>query len=241
MEVGTIETIEPLEEDEKKKPRTRLTGGGGPSGSGGNGGGGGGGDNHNDEPREDVQQFIPQKSRLITGFLLVAVMMTFAGLIMAYVFTQTNGALEWRPFSLPVFVWISTGLILASSVTYHIAKTAFDRNEQVKAKQWLIVTTVLGATFISSQIMAWTELVQRGLYWQSNPYAGFFYILTALHAVHVLGGIIALGSVILRSWIPTSDENELLRRRTLANVTGWYWHFMGGLWVVLFVLLGFWK
>lgn len=241
MEIGTIETVE-LPDEEEKKPRSRMTSGGGSPGKGGNnGGGGGGGDRNDGDAEESVQEFIPQKSRLITGFLLVAVLMTFSGLIAAYVVIATNGAVEWSPFDLPIPVWISTALILISSITYHIAKKAFDDNEQPKAKKWLVVTTALGGTFISSQILAWTELVRRGMYVQSNPYAGFFYILTALHAVHVLGGIIALGSVILRSWIPTADENELLRRRTLAGVTGWYWHFMGGLWVVLFLLLGFWK
>jgi cytochrome c oxidase subunit III len=245
MNIGTIETVDlPDEEEKKKKPRTRLTGGSGPSGKGGGkngGGGGGGGDRPNDEPVEEVPQFVPQKSRLITGFLLIAVMMTFAGLIAAYVVIATNGVVEWRPFDLPIFVWISTGLILTSSITYHLAKRSFDRNDQEWARKWLIVTTVLGATFISSQLVAWLSLVQRGLYLYSNPYAGFFYVLTGLHAIHVLGGIIALGSIFLRAWVKTSNEDELLRRRTMANVVGWYWHFMGALWVVIFVLLGFWR
>jgi cytochrome c oxidase subunit 3 len=240
MEIGTIETIE-LPDEEKKKPRSRMTGGsGGPAGGGGKNNGGGG-DRNDDSAEEAVQGFIPQKSKLIVGFLLVAVLMTFSGLIAAYVVIATNGAIEWKPFNLPIPVWISTGLILVSSITYHIAKKSFDDGDQARARKWLLVTTVLGGTFISSQILAWTELARRGMYVQSNPYAGFFYILTALHAVHVLGGIIALGSVILRSWNETSNEEELLRRRTLAGVTGWYWHFMGALWVVLFLLLGFWK
>lgn len=240
MEIGTIETIELPDEEENKKKRSGLTGTG-PSGGGGKNNGGGGGDRNDDQAEEDTQAFIPQKSKLITGFLLVAVFMTFAGLIAAYVVIATNGAIEWKPFNLPIPVWISTVLILISSITYHIAKTSFDGNDQPKARKWLLITTALGGTFISSQILAWTELVRRGMYVQSNPYAGFFYILTALHAVHVLGGIVALGSVLLRSWNETSNDDELLRRRTLAAVTGWYWHFMGGLWVVLFLLLGFWR
>lgn len=245
MDIGTVETLNtPEEEQEKKKSRTRLTSGSGPSGKGGgnNGGGGGGGDRPNEEPEEETrQQFIPQKSRLITGFLLVAVLMTFAGLIAAYVVISTNGVVEWQPFNLPVFVWISTIIILVSSITYHLAKVAIEKNEQDAARRWLIITTVLGATFISSQLMAWLALVQRGLYLYSNPYAGFFYVLTGLHAIHVLGGIIALGSIFLRAWMHSADEEELLRRRTMANVVGWYWHFMGALWLVLFVLLGFWR
>jgi cytochrome c oxidase subunit 3 len=118
---------------------------------------------------------------------------------------------------------------------------AVDRNDQPAAKKWFIATTALGATFISSQMLAWVALSARGLYMQGNPYAGFFYILTAVHAVHVLGGITALGAILLRSWNPTERRAEIARRQTLAQVVGWYWHFMGFLWLVLFVLLGFWK
>ena len=76
---------------------------------------------------------------------------------------------------------------------------------------------------------------------QSNPYAGFFYILTAVHAVHVIGGIIALGYIVLRTWNETASETELLRERHISNAVGWYWHFMDGLWLVLLSLLGFYK
>ncbi len=65
--------------------------------------------------------------------------------------------------------------------------------------------------------------------------------ITAVHAVHVLGGIAALGSILLRAWYPTESPSEIVKRRTIAQVVGWYWHFMGVLWLALFVLLGFWK
>jgi cytochrome c oxidase subunit 3 len=132
-------------------------------------------------------------------------------------------------------------LILSSSVTYKIAQTALDRDNQGKAKTWFLATTVFGGMFIASQLLAWFELVRRGVYVQSNPYAGFFYILTAVHALHVIGGIIALGSIVLRTWRRTSSDVELTKRKQISNAVGWYWHFMDGLWLVLLFLLGFWK
>jgi len=177
----------------------------------------------------------------LTGFLLLVVAMTFGGLMAAYVVLATNRSLEWQPFALPIQVWISTAIIIASSATYHIAKIKLDRDQREMAKNWFIVTTILGAAFISSQILSWLELTKRGLYMQGNPFAGFFYILTAVHAVHVAGGIVALGSVLLRVWHPTSNEEAILKRRSIAQVVGWYWHFMGGIWIVLFLLLGFWQ
>ncbi len=181
------------------------------------------------------------KSRVLTWFLLLVVLMTFGGVVSAYIVIATNGVLEWRPFDLPLQVWISTAIILGSSVTYIVAERSIGLERQGKAKSWLLATTILGAAFVSSQILAWMELAKRGIYVQSNPYAGFFYILTGLHAVHVAGGIIALGCVVLMTWDRGKFVSAVDRTKEIATAVGWYWHFMGGLWVVLFTLLGFWK
>lgn len=239
MEIGTAEII-----DDIPKPKPRLSGLSGGSNSSNGGGynpGGGGSDGPDKDNDLQSDRFIPDKSRILTVFLLLVVLMTFGGLIAAYIVIATNGVAEWKPFDLPVQVWFSTALIVISSFTYHFGKIAVERNEQPVAKKWFSITTILGAAFVSSQILVWVTLNSRGFYVQSNPYAGFFYILTAVHAVHVLGGITALGSVLLRSWYPTENPANIARRAALAQVVGWYWHFMGGLWIVLFVLLGFWK
>jgi cytochrome c oxidase subunit 3 len=238
MKVGTAEIIDKTEE-EKRRRSGLFTGPGSSNGGGGNNGGGG--DGPDGEPPNLKQRFNSEKLRVLTFFLLLAIMMTFGGLMAAYVVIATNGVAEWQPFRLPVQVWISTALIVASSVTYHFGQKAVERNIHAAAKNWLIATTVLGAAFISSQIMAWIALTNRGFYMSGNPYAGFFYILTAVHAVHVIGGISALGSVLLRAWTPTEDPDRVNRRAAIAKVVGWYWHFMGALWIVLFILLGFWK
>src|SRR5205085_3703871 len=101
--------------------------------------------------------------------------------IAAYIVIATNNVAEWKPFALPVQVWISTVIIFASSIAYHLAQSSIERNNQDAAKRWLIVTTALGAAFISSQVMAWIALSNRGFYLSGNPYAGFFYVLTAVH------------------------------------------------------------
>lgn len=238
MEIGTADIVEEAIQPKQRRP----SGTGGPNrpdDGGRRGPGGPGGDRPDEDDAAD--RFVPDKSRIFTGFLLLVVIMTFGGLIAAYLVIATNNVAEWRPFDLPIQVWLSTAIILASSVTYHVGKLATERNDQPTAKRWFIATTVLGAAFISSQILAWIELNQRGLYVSGNPYAGFFYILTAVHAVHVIGGVAALGSILLRVWYPTSNEDELLRRRSTAQVVGWYWHVVGALWIVLFILLGFWK
>lgn len=246
MKVGTIETAA---EEKKRKSLTNLSGGFGSNGGNknrGGGGGGGGGSNGGGSDRDDdftgeAEPYLSNKFRMAMWFLLLAVMMTFGGLISAYIVVATNGVLEWKPFDLPVQVWISTALIIASSGAYQIAQSALKADRQQRARNWFTATAVFGGMFIASQILAWFELVRRGVYMQSNPYAGFFYILTAVHAAHVIGGIAALGYIVLRTWQATASDEELIRRKQISNTVGWYWHFMDGLWIVLVLLLGFWK
>ena len=150
MKIGTIDTIDDAEK--ARKPSLGRAGGSRPGGNkgGGRGPGGGGSDGPKDDDQEvDPQRFVPGKSRILTGFLLVVVTMTFGGLIAAYIVIATNNVAEWQPFSLPLQLWISTAIILASSVTYHLGKNAIVRNEQAGAKKWMLATTVLGAMFIS--------------------------------------------------------------------------------------------
>lgn len=205
--------------------------------------GGSGGDPDGSDPYEVLQPKGPtsEKSRILTGFILLVVAMTFAGLFGAYVVIATNGALEWRPFALPFQVWLSTLFIVLSSVTYHLGKLAVDKSEYQTARKWMLATTALGGTFIASQLLVWIQLRSMGLYLEGNPYTGFFYILTAMHAIHVIGGIIALGSVLLSLGSTSVSAGRAERIGSIANVVGWYWHFMGAIWIVMLALLGFWR
>ena len=239
MKVGTIETFE----EKKRRRRVGLGSGFGSNGGNKNNGGGGNddGNNRSDDYIEEQESYPSNKYRIGMWFVLLAVMMTFGGLIGAYIVISTNGVIEWKPFDLPKAVLVSTFLIITSSITYQFAQKSLYKDNQTKAKNWLLATTIFGGMFIASQLMAWLQLVQRGVYMESNPYAGFFYILTAVHALHVIGGIIALGYILLRTWHPTDSDAELVQRQQISTSVGWYWHFLDGLWIVLVLLLGFWK
>ncbi|MEQ1764296.1 MAG: cytochrome c oxidase subunit 3 [Pyrinomonadaceae bacterium] len=247
MQIGTAE----IDVDDPQPRRKRIShpssaglssSGKGKNGGDGNSGGGGSGGGSNgpryDETADDINR---DKSRVISWFLLLIVLMTFGGLIGAYIVIATNGAIEWRPFTLPAQVWISTFVILASSIVYELYRRAVDRRDLTRSRRYLVTTTALGGVFIASQLIVWVELVNRGFYMRGNPYAGFFYILTAAHAIHVIGGMVALGAILRRSWYPAVNETENLYRSNVAKAVGWYWHLMGGLWVLIFLLLGFWK
>lgn len=244
MKVGTVETIE--ERERRKKIRSSLSSGKGSNGGKRNRGGGGGGNNDDGNSRsndfdEDLMPESKDKLRISMWFILLVVLMTFGGLIGTYIVLATNAHAEWQPFNLPSQLWISTILILASSATFHLSNHFLQKDKQSAAKNWLLVTTVLGGAFISSQLLAWFELIKRGVYVASNPYAGFFYIFTGVHALHVFVGIIVLGYILLRTWNQTTSVDELDKRKSISKVIGLYWHCMDALWIFLFVLLGFWK
>jgi cytochrome c oxidase subunit III len=100
------------------------------------------------------------------------------------------------------------------------------------AGRWLAGTLLLGGMFLTGQVMVWFELSSRGIYVSTNPHSSFFYLLTGLHGLHILGGIVAV------SWAALSRPEKLER---LVRVAAIYWHFMGALWVYLLVLLFAWR
>jgi cytochrome c oxidase subunit 3 len=121
-------------------------------------------------------------------------------------------------------------------VTLEVARrrvTAYMKGLDTRAevpKLWLYLTLCLGLLFVAGQYMAWLQLRSQGLYLATNPNSSFFYVFTAIHGLHVLGGLVGLLRVIRKL------GNSTLRRSTLA-ATSYYWHFMGVLWIYLFVLL----
>lgn len=250
MKIGSTEVV--AEPPEEKRKRSQLVGTdkpGGGKGGGNNGGDDGGGDGpedankqfREDRPTPEERDETPDKARVIAWFLLLAVLMTFGGLFAAFIVLATNSAFEWQPFELPYPIYLSTGLIIVSSIVYEFGKSELFAGRQISAKKYFVATAALGAIFISSQIMVWLLLVRRGVYFKGNPFAGFFYILTITHVVHVVAGIIALGSVTLRTWIPTANDTVLASRMHLVTAVGWYWHLMGVLWLLIFGLLGYWR
>jgi cytochrome c oxidase subunit 3 len=212
-------------------------GGGGPNGPGGPGGGGGGGGG--DEPR----RFSPDRYRMGVLVGLASILMMFTALASAYVVRSgMPTSTDWRGGEMPSFVYLSTALILLSSLSFTRAAAALRHEEAAGYRLWLGVTLLLGLGFLASQLLAWRELVGRGLYLASNPHSSFFYVLTGLHALHLAGGILALA--LLYAFARRAEGGGVdadLKRRTLTEVVGTYWHFMDALWVVLFLLLLLWR
>ncbi len=176
---------------------------------------------------------ISQRS-YVTGIILflAPVLMFFAALTSALVVRKGLGG-DWMPLVLPNILWLTTGVILASSFTIEMARKQLEARELSRFRLWWGISTLLGLGFLAGQWMAWQDLFAQGIFVSSNPSSSFFYVLTASHAAHLAGGLLALLFVGLRrNW-----ENTRLTLGTSVRVSAIYWHFMGGLWVYLYILL----
>jgi cytochrome c oxidase subunit III len=173
---------------------------------------------------------LPQRV-YITGITIGmgAILMFFMALVSAFIVRKGVGN-DWRSFELPRILWLNTLILLASSATIVRARRLLAKDDHEGFHHWWAVTTVLGLLFLAGQVIAWRQMVAAGLYVATNPSSSFFYVLTAAHGLHLLGGIFALLYV---GWLR-------LRKLTLSTATevaSLYWHFMDGLWVFLFLIL----
>ncbi len=162
---------------------------------------------------------------------LGAILMFFMALTSAYI-VRKGVAADWKPITLPRVLWFNTLVLLASSVTIEKARRQLRQVGLDSFRRWWALTTALGLLFLAGQLLAWRQLAAAGVYVASNPSSSFFYLLTAAHGLHLLGGIVGLLYIALRSW-----QRSRLTRDDAAEVTSIYWHFMDGLWVFLLLLL----
>jgi cytochrome c oxidase subunit 3 len=214
-------------------------GGRGPGG-GGNSRKPGGGDDRWPPGFTRDDAIEPNKFRVGMWVAMASILMLFVSLTSAYILRQSKGlseAHDWFPLRMPGVLWLTTAMLMASSLTIELARWALHRSRYGWFRLLISVTTLLGLGFLAGQLRAWLVLVEQGVYVYSHPHSSFFYILTSLHAIHLFGGIIALLIVTV-----AAHRLRITRsKRNAVNVTVLYWHFMDGLWIYLFVLLFFWK
>jgi cytochrome c oxidase subunit III len=196
--------------------------------------GGGGGDDRDDG------RGVPGAGLLAMRFLLVSITMLFATIAFVY-HERALSHSHWQRIQAPPLLWLSSALILASSWTVELARAAFERRNSIRYARWLAVTVGIGAAFLASQLFALRELAGQGIYLRNNPHSSLFYVVTGVHGLHLLGGMVAL--VILLATAARRPEIVLFdfRRQRSRNATvALYWHFLAGIWLYLFMGLLFW-
>jgi cytochrome c oxidase subunit 3 len=169
---------------------------------------------------------------------LAAIAMSFAALTSALYVREGSGYADWTHISLPPILWLNTLALVLSSITLERARrrvAAFMRGEESTrslATLCLNATMVLGLVFVVGQYFAWLQLRSKGLYLPTNPNSSFFYVLTGVHLIHVLGGLGGLTRVIVKF-----RSTALPLRRSTMDASSYYWHFMGLLWIYLLFIL----
>jgi cytochrome c oxidase subunit 3 len=178
--------------------------------------------------------------RIGAWVIIAGIVMLFTALTSAYI-VRSASSNDWRQIAMPKVLWLSTALILVSSSTMEIARRSLKRRGDHGYGRWLLITVVLGLAFLGTQLFAWRQLARQGVYMASNPFNSFFYLFTATHGLHLIGGILVLTYLLVRTTRPRSTTDGELRRMGAADAATIYWHFMDVLWIALFFLLFFWK
>lgn len=175
----------------------------------------------------------PEGYRIGMWLAILSIAILFVSVNVLYLFNQA----QKKSIVMPRVLWLSTGLILLSSVTIEIARRSLKRRREGRFRLWMGATVLLGFGFLVAQLMAWQALQAAGFYINRNFRSGYAYIFTGLHGVHLIGGLLGLLYVTTRR----ADNWTALRRRISVDVTAIYWHFLDLLWIYLWGLVFFWR
>lgn len=181
---------------------------------------------------EEPKKPLAMHPKKFAMWLFVAsVGMLFASLTSAYIVRQAEG--NWLYFNLPATLYWTTAVILVSSVTMQMAYWAARKDQLERVKVLVSVTMVLGVIFLIGQLFAWKDLVAQNVYFVGNPSGSFLYVLTGLHGLHIVSALIYLIIVLVSAY------RFKIHSRSLAQIEmcTTYWHFLGGLWLYLFIFL----
>lgn len=161
---------------------------------------------------------------------LGTVTMLFIGFTSAFILRRASA--DWQPLQAPPILWLNTLALLASSASLEIARRRLRGWDLSSCTRFVLLTGALGLLFVAGQYVGWQQLAAQGVFLASNPHSSFFYVLTGVHAVHILGGLAWFVAVMRRlrgmAYLPGEDGLRLFAT---------YWHFLGALWVYLLWLL----
>lgn len=166
-----------------------------------------------------------------------SICMMFIALTSAYIVKSAAG--NWLEFQLPTQFYISTSLVLITSLCLHISFTSFKKEKQAPYKLFMIFSFLLGIAFVGLQYDGWQTLFASGVDLKTSVSGSFLYLITGLHALHIIGGIATLIVAMIHAFsLPfIVTEKRKLRYRLVCH----YWHFIGLLWIYLFCFLMFYK
>jgi cytochrome c oxidase subunit III len=163
---------------------------------------------------------------------IASILMMFAGFTSAYIVKRNQS--NWLEFNLPGIFWYSTGVILLSSLTIYLAGKAFKARNMARYRTLITVTAALGVLFIVCQWLGFQSLAEHGVKLigsGSNPAGSFLGVITGVHMLHVLGGVVALLIMFFKAYSSRTKNYSSLP----IEVMSIYWHFVDALWIYLFI------
>lgn len=187
--------------------------------------------NITDEAQETLSMH-PQKFAM--WLFITSIVMLFAAFTSAYIVRQAEG--NWLYFELPNLFWTNSAVLIISSATMHWAVLSARKDNISMLKIAISITTVLGLTFLVMQVLAWQELVVNGVFFagsESNPSGSFLYVITGMHGVHIVSGVIFLLIALYSSFTYKIHSKNMTRLEMCAT----FWHFLDILWLYLFGFL----
>ena len=165
------------------------------------------------------------------GVFLAVVGSLFALFFLAYSLRMQLA--DWRSLPVPELLWLNTGMLVLASVALQWTSVAARRERIEDVRLGLIAGGVASLAFLAGQLLAWKQLTQAGFFLASNPANTFFYLLTAVHGLHLLGGLVALARTVRKVW-RGFDASAI---RLGVELCATYWHFLLAVWVILFGIL----
>ncbi|EIM28091.1 cytochrome c oxidase subunit 3 [Microvirga lotononidis] len=166
--------------------------------------------------------------------LLAVIGSLFALFISAYAMRMQLP--DWRSLPVPRILWLNTTMLALSSLALHGARRAAERGEMAELRASLLAGGISALAFLSGQLLAWRQLSGEGYFLAANPANAFFYILTGLHGLHLLGGLAALGRTTEKAWREVVTD----RLRLSVELCATYWHFLLLVWLVFLSVLTGW-
>jgi cytochrome c oxidase subunit 3 len=166
------------------------------------------------------------------GVFLAVVGSLFALFLSAYSM-RMHMAADWRPMPVPRLLWLNTGVLIFSSVMLQWARTAARRGQMDDVKTGLLAGGASVLAFLAGQLLAWQQLIDAGYFLSTNPANAFFYLITSVHGLHLLGGLVALGRTIARVWHGSAVDEV----RLSIELCAMYWHFLLVVWLIIFGFL----
>jgi cytochrome c oxidase subunit 3 len=173
----------------------------------------------------------PPAAKVGLGVFLAVALCVFSLLTAAYFMRMDSP--DWQNPPLPRILWLNTAWLVASSVVLQWAYFAATRGDAARLRMLLKIAAATSACFLLGQLWAWRELIGDGYYVASNAANAFFYLLTAVHGLHLLGGLVALARTIDKAWRPVDGATL----QTSVELCAVYWHFLLAVWLVMFAML----